>query len=212
MDPRGDRRHVLKGLAANAFLPGLGVIFGGTPAYSRTVPAPEISLARLRARAQSAAGKRTVYDFGMNPPPANVEVWPIEAHTDCSGFVAWCFGLTRWPKQYQPKKFSTDAMYLDAHRAAGSQLFAETATPEAGDVVLYPYYATKTLTYSQCTSNSTKARYRPFCSAGHVALITAVRPDGHYDTIECAYSPWKNDKDAIATTRGESIFVDHARK
>ena len=56
--------------------------------------------------------------------------------SDCSGFVGWCFGLPRKPRQIgEDTKLGTDQIYDDAVRDAGNRLFAST-----DNIIVYPNY------------------------------------------------------------------------
>ncbi len=124
---------------------------------------PFVAVDRVRARPLSARDRQTRYAFGNNPPPGDRDNWPTGWGTGCSGFVAWCFGLGRWPRQHLPSRLSTDAIFLDANRATGSQLFSVTAEPKPRDIVIYPSYATLPLTYAQC---ELEAKYDAFARRG----------------------------------------------
>ena len=192
-----------------AVLGTIGLIVGLAASGTATAgdAVPKTTSMRVLERARSAVGRRTRYDFGAAPPPAALDVWPMAAGTDCSGFVAWCFGLTRYPPQYRPEKLSTDAIYLDAHRRSGSRLFQQVDRPAPADIVIYPSYVTRAITRRECRLPGNVGA----CSAGHVAILSEVRPDGAYGIIECALTPYRQLGDAIAADRGVGIFEEHAR-
>jgi len=67
------------------------------------------------------------------------------------------------------------------------------------------------LTYAQC---ELEPKYDPYCTPGHVAIISGLGSGGGYQTIECASTPFNDPKigDAIAYNRGEGIFTRHAEE
>lgn len=179
-----DRRSVLGRIAAAS------VVLSAGSAKSAAAAAPKITLQTVFARAESAKGKRTKYELYAVPPSELLPVWPRLHVADCSGFVGWCFGLPRKPAQIgKDTKLGTDQIYKDA--TEDRTLFNQVPAPLPGDIVLYPNY---------------KIAPGADDAAGHVALITAVRSDGSYDTIECALTPFDKTKDAIAFDRADAVF------
>lgn len=75
--------------------------------------------------------------------------------------------------------------------------------------MIYPSYAVLPLTYAQC---ELEAKYDPYCTPGHVAIISSLDAEGGYQTIECASTPFNDPeiRDAIAYTRGDDVFTRHA--
>lgn len=181
-----DRRSVLGGIAATSVLLGAG----SSRAAAGAPAAPKIALQTVLARAQSAKGRATKYVHSSEPPSERLAAWPRGHSADCSGFVGWCFGLPRKPAQIgADTKLGTDQIYKDA--TGDRRLFTQVQAPLVGDVILYPNY--------KITPGAEE-------SSGHVALITAVRADGSYETIECASTPFDKTKDAIAFDRADAVF------
>ncbi|WP_169798346.1 CHAP domain-containing protein [Sphingomonas soli] len=185
-----NRRSVLGGIAATSALMATGSSRSATAAQR----APKIALETVLARAESAKRRGTKYALYAEPPSERLAAWPRGHNADCSGFVGWCVGLPRTPRQIGVgTKLGTDQIYKDA--TADKALFTRIDAPEIGDIVLYPNY-----------------QIAPGVEGtpGHVALITAVRVDGSYDTIECASTPFHKTGDAIAFDRADTIFRGHA--
>lgn len=168
------------------------------PALGIPLSPPPIRLDAVLARAQTAKGKRTIYENMSVPPSEKLAVWPRHRKSDCSGFVGWCFGLPRKPRLIgEDTKLGTDQIYDDAVRDAGNRLFASTNNPMVGDIIVYPNYW------------SAPGRG----DSGHVALLTGKEASGRFSTIECASTPYHDPSigDAIASNRGEGIFIEHGR-
>lgn len=185
------RRSVMGGLAFVA-----ATSSAASPVWA-ALPPPPIRLDTVFARAESAKGKGTRYANTSEPPSETLNSWPAGTHADCSGFVGWCFGLPRKPRQIgRDLKLGTNQIYEDAVSPSGKHLFAQTDMPLVGDIIVYPNYL-----YMPTRGDS-----------GHVALLTARRADGHFEIIECASTPYHDPRvhEAIAFNRGEDVFRSHA--
>ena len=93
------------------------------------------------ARAQSAVGQGIRYKLGMggmkpgNPTPA------AGGQCDCSGFVAWCLGMSRLTKDAFYVHFiggwiETTAVWTDIGNSVG--IFDQLDAPKRGAVVVFP--------------------------------------------------------------------------
>jgi hypothetical protein len=126
-------------------------------------------------RAKSALDMPIKYGWGSggmdpdSPTPAGPD-----GRLDCSGFVAWAFGISRKTDhplyvQLNGGWLNTDAMHVDCATDAG--LFYGHC-PRVGSIVVYPG--------------------PPARDAGHVGIVTAVEPGPPYDrpvrVVHCASS------------------------
>lgn len=104
---------------------------------------------------------------------------------DCSGFVAWCLGLSRKPKPSRPWWIETTAMVRDA--TGQKAVFAFLDGPEPGCVVVY----------------GDKGGHQ-----GHTGIVTVVRSPRDYDVVDCSSGSWKREQDAIVEHTG-IVFRQH---
>lgn len=86
------------------------------------------------------------FDPGSQTPGQNGEC-------DCSGFIAWCLGLSRDQRKKHGMWISTTDIAVDAN--GKQRLFVKLAKPEPGCIVVYP---------------DREGRQ------GHVALVTQASP------------------------------------
>ena len=144
------------------------------------------SVARVLERARQILGKKIKYDLGaggMLPTmasPAN-----LKNACDCSGFVSWCFGMSRKTEHPLYVKFNggwinTDAMVHDAKKQTG--FFRQLSSPKVGCIVVFPG--------------------PPLRRIGHVGLVTEVDDTGTVATevIHCSSGNFRNFGDAIRET------------
>ena len=128
---------------------------------------------------------------------------------DCSGFVAWCLGVSR----RQPDTLGwieTTRVYEDAHR--GHKLFREVHDPEPGDVIVYGDRTEKVVHHDPDGTEHVRDRVRQ----GHIGVLSVVPPAvfgplwwSELRVIHCSAS---NKPNAIAETdarafRGRAIFA-----
>lgn len=106
----------------------------------------------ILARAHSARDKGILYRLGMGgydpaaplPSTRRVELLPPRTvqGCDCSGFVAWCCGVSRDPAKRKdklwPKWFETTNIWTDAKKARLRFGLVPMAELQPGDVVVYP--------------------------------------------------------------------------
>lgn len=93
------------------------------------------------AKARSAIGHGTLYRLGAGAPRSAPHPWDETGACDCSGFVCWVLGLSR----YQPLSFliplnggwlNTDGMVCDSLHPVG--YFEPAPAPQPGDLIVYP--------------------------------------------------------------------------
>lgn len=87
------------------------------------------------ARARSMVGQG-VYELGAGGRDPAAKTPFVGGRCDCSGFIAWCLKYDRKVNLFHLEWMNTDAMVLDA--LTHSDMFYETTTPAAGDIVVYP--------------------------------------------------------------------------
>lgn len=148
----------------------------------------------LIAKARSAIGHGTLYRLGAGAPPSAPHPWDETGACDCSGFICWVLGLSRYQpimsflKPINGGWLSTDGMVADALNPTGYfEPVAGACLP--GDLVIYPaqWYAKK-IHHAQ----------RPFGHApriGHVGIVT-----GDDSVVHCSSGNYKEHSDAIRET------------
>ena len=145
------------------------------------------------ARARSALGRKTRYESPGVSPDLAASSWPVSgAHTDCSGFVAWCMRMPRaidhpFYKKVNGGWFETSGIYADGLASVG--FFTELDKPRVGSLLVYP------------DSKSASGKIHQ----GHIGIVSSVAPSGSGVTavekvIHCSAGGWKRSKDAIQET------------
>lgn len=138
----------------------------------------------LLARARSVAGKGIRYKLGKGgtraaaPSPANVD-----GQCDCSGYVAWCLGVSRMTDHPLYKNFNggwinTDAIVHDALTSTG--FFDLLAKPKVGALIVYPSPGAGRV--------------------GHVGIITKVENDTVTKVIHCSAGNDRTTGEAVQET------------
>lgn len=149
------------------------------------------------ARARSAVGLGIKYRLGsggMKPSedyPSN-----ISNECDCSGFVCWTLGISRYQPAYPFNGgwVNTDSMVADAYSAVG---FFAMILPRPGAVIVYG---------------------RKGKTVGHCGIISGVDSQGRVTkVIHCSAGNYRRTGDAIAETdaalwmlRKDSVCVWYA--
>lgn len=140
----------------------------------------------LLKRARSAAGKSIKYKLGSGglipttPLPANITM-----ECDCSGFVCWCFGMSRKTDHPLYVRFNggwinTDAMVRDSNDSTG--FFSKLNVPKVGCLIVFP-------------------SVQPTIKVGHVGIVTEVSGTGQVTkVIHCSKGNFNTYKDAICET------------
>ena len=140
------------------------------------------------ARARSAIGHHCVYALGKGGMhPASPTPWPAglpNLGCDCSGFVAWCLGVSRMLTKDHPHYpfggwFETSALARDARSPFG--FVAEVPWAEAlpGDILVWG------------DGNGHQ---------GHVGLVSEVDADGPAKVVHCSSGNWRRAGDAVQET------------
>ena len=144
-------------------------------------------------RALSALGKKTRYDLHGVMPDLAAASWPSSgAHTDCSGFVAWCLRFPRKVNHPLYNKvnggwFETTAIHADGLASTG--FFTELTKPRPGALLVYP------------DSKGADGKHHE----GHIGIVTQANEKGNgisavAKVIHCSNGGWKSKKDAVQET------------
>jgi len=149
--------------------------------------------AEIVERARSAIGHGTLYRLGAGAPASAPHPWDETGSCDCSGFVCWVLGLTRFQpilsflKPVNGGWLSTDGMVCDSLNPTG--YFEQvTGAPLHGDLVVYP---------SQWYAKQIYRADRPFSNApriGHVGIMSTGM------VIHCSSGNFRTSSDAIQET------------
>ena len=142
------------------------------------------------ARARSVVAKGCVYGLGKGGMrPHDPHPWNSERKCDCSGFVAWCLGVSRetdnpWYKAQNGGWIETSAIVRDCETPYG--IFAMVTRPHAlpGDLLVYGDY----------TGNDGKVKQ------GHVGICSEVDGKGPIRVIHCSRGNERKLSDAIQET------------
>lgn len=144
-------------------------------------------------RAKSAIGHGTLYRLGAGAPFTAPHPWDEVGACDCSGFVCWVLGLSRYQpvlsflKPLNGGWFSTDGMVCDSLNPTG---FFEpvSGAPLPGDLIVYPaaWYAKQV--------HRAEKRFGNGPRIGHVGIVT---PTG---VIHCSSGNFREHQDAIRET------------
>ena len=162
------------------FTAGMLALTFTLPATAQTGGAALSVSQQVVDKARTALRRRTIYSIDTLPPKETT--WPSGIRADCSGFVAWCLGLPRYPAELRGAQLFTTSFYEDAVRGGGNYFVRQVPGPVAGGIVVYPYYRLEP-----------GAKRKP----GHIALITVVRSATDYDIIDCSQSSFAETGDAI---------------
>ena len=161
---------------------------------------PEAVVERARAAIRmnigyhlGAGGKRP----SASSPGEAVQVAPgrFEPRCDCSGFTAWCWGISRQTKDpFHLQRstggwLNTDAMHADARDPRGIFDLVPDGQARPSDGLVFP---------SQ----------RPALRYGHVGIVSEVRHGRPWRVIHC--SP-RNGANAIAETPC-GVFWEHGAR
>lgn len=153
------------------------------------MPPVDMTAATVLRRARSRLGQKTVYFLGAGgmdparPSPGS--------RCDCSGFVAWCYGVSRrltvpWYVKENGGWFETTALVRDAKGPFGFVDRIGQSEARPGDLVVYGDRAGR---------------------QGHVGILTTViLPNGAGRVIHCSKSGWVVHGDAIRETDLEPAF------
>lgn len=145
------------------------------------------------ARARGAIGHGCVYALGKGGMhPASPTPWPTglpNVGCDCSGFVAWCLGVSRMLTKDHPHYefggwFETSAIARDARSEFGfvNEVLWSLALP--GDLLVWGDHDGH---------------------QGHVGIVSECDETGPVRVIHCSRGNWRDHGDAIAET-GVEVF------
>lgn len=131
-------------------------------------------------RARTALGLKIQYKLGKGGVKPELSTPAPQGQCDCSGYVAWCLGISRVMKDpfYKAANdgwFETTAIYKDILSSAG--IFAEVSAPVPGCIAVYGDHGG---------------------NQGHIGIVTQVKNNKVQRVIHCSSSAWKNTGDAIA--------------
>lgn len=132
------------------------------------------------ARARTALGKKTEYKLGKGGFKPGLDTPAPAGQCDCSGYVAWCLGISRQMSDpfYQQANggwFETTAVAKDVLSPYG--IFKQITVPVPGCIAVYGDHGGH---------------------EGHIGIVTAVKNGRPSLVIHCSSSAWKNNGDAIA--------------
>ncbi len=136
-------------------------------------------------RARSAIGHGCAYKLGMGGyNPSAVWPWNSRGECDCTGFLAWCLGLSRqtdnpWYEKMNGGWLESTAIVRDCATPYGFFDLVRWEQAAIGDVLAYPDRGTK---------------------QGHVGIVSAVDATGPTQAIHCSSGNWRTREDAIQET------------
>lgn len=142
-------------------------------------------------RSHSAVGHGCKYLLGQGGmKPYRAVPWDEDQECDCSGFVMWALGLSRFQP---PLWYDTTRMVADA-RASSAQLFESADWHEAlpGDAVAWP---------DRVGENDKHFE-------GHCGIVTEINGEGPLRVVHCSAGNWSKESDAIRETDA-GIFVNN---
>jgi cell wall-associated NlpC family hydrolase len=147
-------------------------------------------------RARRTIGHGTLYRLGAGAPQTAPHPWDETGACDCSGFVCWVLGISRYQPMFSFLKImnggwmNTDGMVCDAMHPTG---YFEPVTDEPlpGDIVVYP---------SAWYAKQLKETNRSSCPRiGHVGLISVANGRASR-VIHCSSGNYRTHSDAIQET------------
>lgn len=143
------------------------------------------------ARARSAIGHQTIYRLGQGGfNPAASKPWNTRGECDCSGFVAWCLGMSRhldhpWYASQNGGWFETTAIARDAESPYGFFDKVHWEIAQLGDLLVY--------------GDSAHGQ-------GHVGIISGLEGERPSLAIHCSAGNFRNHQDAIQET-GVAVWM-----
>lgn len=147
------------------------------------------------ARARSAVGHGTLYRLGAGAPFTAPHPWDEAGACDCSGFVCWVLGLSRFQPNFaflhelSGGWLNTDGMVCDSINPTGYFEPASAAFP--GDLIIYPSRAYQRLRRKTRVNRDGGPRI------GHVGVWTGK------GVVHCSSGNFRTRADAIAETTDE---------
>ena len=152
-----------------------------------------MTAADLLARAHRAMHHGCIYKLGMGGIRENAYwPWNTRGECDCSGFAAWCLGVSRhtdhpWYKEQNGGWLETTAIARDCKTPFG--IFEEVAWTDArpGHFLVW--------------GDSQRGQ-------GHIGIVSQVATDGPTHAIHCSSGNYRSGGDAIRET-GVELFKQH---
>lgn len=141
------------------------------------------------AKARSAIGHGTLYRLGAGAPQSSPHPWDETGACDCSGFVCWVLGLSRYQsllaflRPLNGGWLNTDGILCDALNPTGYFEPAPAALP--GDLIVYPS--------SWFAKKAGLGRGGP--RIGHVGVVTGVDL-----VVHCSSGNYRSYQDSIRET------------
>lgn len=154
-----------------------------------------MKLSEVVARARSAIGSHTKYALGKGGfSPNSPHPWSAVGECDCSGFVAWCLGISRradnpWYKRQNGGWVETSAIVRDAQSPYGFFDEVDWTKARPGMVVVYGD-----------TRQGGRTRQ------GHVGVVSAVDAGGPIQAIHCSMGNHRRG-DAIQETAVAPLWM-----
>lgn len=134
------------------------------------------------------------YKLGRGGMKPNLATPAPEGLCDCTGFIAWCFGISRKTNnpfylKHMNGWFETSVIYLDVGHTAG--LFEQLNKPKPGAIIVFG---------DRTTPTGKKE--------GHIGLITAVQ-NGAVSVVHCSSGNDKKKADSIQLT-DDAVFKNNS--
>jgi hypothetical protein len=142
------------------------------------------------ARARSVIGRGCAYKLGAGGMrPLDPNPWDSSLNCDCSGFAAWCLGVSRqtddpWYEKQNGGWLETSAIVRDCETPYGHFAPVILTAARPGDL----------LVYGDRTSSAGKPQQ------GHVGICTQTGPRGPEMVVHCSSGNFRKTGDAIRET------------
>jgi hypothetical protein len=149
-------------------------------------------MSTVLGRARAACGRPIAYKLGMGGmKPTRETPGNSDGQCDCSGFVAWCLGISRqtsnaFYRQLNGGWIETTAVVADALKPGG--IFSRVDAPQPGDVLVWG-----------------DRRVNGRTVQGHIGIVAAVAGDRATRVIHCSSSNFRNTGCAVRET-GTEVF------
>lgn len=151
---------------------------------------------QLLGRARSVLGQKTRYRLGAgNHDPSSPRPFDDTRECDCSGYVTWALGLSRyqphlaWLRLANGGWYNTAGMWLDVREPTG--FLAPLSAARPGAVLVYP----------AASVSKTKGP-----TIGHVGIVTGIKGPAVTWVIHCSAGAYRRSGDAIRETP-PSVFA-----
>jgi hypothetical protein len=149
----------------------------------------------LIARARSQIGRGTIYALGKGGMrPDRDRCTDSQGKCDCTGFTAWCHGVSRktnnpWYLSFNGGWMNTDAIVRDCGTTLGT-FDQVTSNYKQGMLIVWP-------------GNPAEKKI------GHAGIISEVHQGNVIKVIHCSKGNYHDWHDAIRET-GPELFLSHA--